>query len=187
MAGRRASLGAAVYNLTKFGVTGFSEALRQEALHSNIRVTIIEPGFVETELMSHNEGNPFVMQAGEKIKGEIGEVLKSRGHRRRDRPLARGAAAREHQRGARAADEAAHLVLAAAAAAGRRGCATRSHHRNAPPSIARQQSRPSQAAGRTSTIDCGSGPLTTCSRTSAVPSAPVTIAPSAGRSPVAVR
>jgi len=77
VAGRRASLGAAVYNLTKFGVNGFSEGLRQEALHSNVRVTIIEPGFVETELLSHNEGNPFVMQAGEKIKGEIGEVLKA--------------------------------------------------------------------------------------------------------------
>ena len=77
VAGRRASLGAAVYNLTKWGVTGFSEALRQEALHSNVRVTIIEPGFVETELMSHNEGNPFVMEAGEKIKAEIGDVLKA--------------------------------------------------------------------------------------------------------------
>ena len=75
VAGRRASLGAGVYDLTKWGVTGFSEALRQEALHSNIRVTIIEPGFVETELMSHNEGNPFVMQAGDKIKDEIGEIL----------------------------------------------------------------------------------------------------------------
>ncbi len=77
VAGRRASLGAAVYNLTKFGVNGFSEALRQEALHSNVRVTIIEPGFVETELMGHNAGNPMVMQAGEKIQAEIGEVLKS--------------------------------------------------------------------------------------------------------------
>ncbi len=77
VAGRRASLGAAVYNFTKFGVTGFSEGLRQEALHSNVRVTIIEPGFVETELLSHNEGNPFVMQAGAKVKDEIGEVLKA--------------------------------------------------------------------------------------------------------------
>ena len=77
VAGRRASLGSAVYNFTKFGVTGFSEGLRQEALHSNVRVTIIEPGFVETELMSHNEGNPFVMQAGAKMKDEIGEVLKA--------------------------------------------------------------------------------------------------------------
>jgi clavulanate-9-aldehyde reductase len=77
VAGRRASLGAAVYNLTKFGVTGFSEALRQEALHTGTRVTIIEPGFVETELMSHNEGNPFVMQAGEKMREQIGQVLRS--------------------------------------------------------------------------------------------------------------
>ena len=47
-AGRQASLGTAVYNLTKFGVVGFSEGLRQEVLHSNIRVTVIEPGFVDT-------------------------------------------------------------------------------------------------------------------------------------------
>ena len=75
VAGRRASLGAGVYNLTKFGVTGFSEALRQEALHSNIRVTIIEPGFVETELLSHNQS--YVIDAAEKIKEKTGEVLRS--------------------------------------------------------------------------------------------------------------
>src|SRR3989442_15432846 len=63
VAGRRASLGSAVYNLTKFGVTGFSEALRQEALHSNIRVTVIEPGAVETELFGQNT-NPAVVAAG---------------------------------------------------------------------------------------------------------------------------
>ena len=33
VAGRRADAGAAVYNMTKFGVHAFSEALRQEALH----------------------------------------------------------------------------------------------------------------------------------------------------------
>jgi NADP-dependent 3-hydroxy acid dehydrogenase YdfG len=75
VAGRRASLGAGVYNLTKWGVTGFSEALRQEALHANIRVTIIEPGFVETELLSHNE--PYVIDAADKIKEKTGEVLRS--------------------------------------------------------------------------------------------------------------
>lgn len=77
VAGRRAGLGAAVYNLTKFGVTGFSEALRQEALHMGVRVTIIEPGFVETELQGHNEGNPVVMQATEKMRDQIGQVLKA--------------------------------------------------------------------------------------------------------------
>ncbi len=75
VAGRRASLGAGVYNLTKFGVNGFSEALRQEALHANIRVTIVEPGFVETELLSHNQ--QYVVDAAEKIKAKTGEILRS--------------------------------------------------------------------------------------------------------------
>ena len=76
VAGRTANLGSAVYNLTKWGVVGFSEALRQEALHSNIRVTCVEPGFVATELQGHNQ-NPVVVEALEKMRGEIGDVLES--------------------------------------------------------------------------------------------------------------
>jgi NADP-dependent 3-hydroxy acid dehydrogenase YdfG len=72
VAGRNATLGSAVYNMTKWGVTGFSEALRQEALHANIRVTCIEPGFVATELQGHNE-NPMVVEALEKMLEELGE------------------------------------------------------------------------------------------------------------------
>jgi len=75
-AGRRANAGAAVYNLTKFGVTGFSEALRQEALHSNIRVTVVEPGMVETELQGHNR-NPTVRASLERNRERIGEPLTS--------------------------------------------------------------------------------------------------------------
>jgi NADP-dependent 3-hydroxy acid dehydrogenase YdfG len=71
VAGRVAALGSAVYNMTKWGVTGFSEGLRQEALHANVRVTIIEPGYVETELQGHNEGNPIVMEAMEKTRQQI--------------------------------------------------------------------------------------------------------------------
>jgi clavulanate-9-aldehyde reducatase len=71
VAGRVASLGSAVYNLTKWGVVGFSEGLRQEALHANVRVTIIEPGFVETELQGHNEGNPIVMEAIDKMRDQM--------------------------------------------------------------------------------------------------------------------
>ncbi len=74
VAGRRADAGAAVYNLTKFGVHGFSEALRQEALHAGIRVTVVAPGFVETELHGHNT-NPVVQQAFERARERIGEVL----------------------------------------------------------------------------------------------------------------
>jgi NADP-dependent 3-hydroxy acid dehydrogenase YdfG len=76
VAGRQATLGAAVYNMTKWGVTGFSEALRQEALHSNIRVTCIEPGFVDTELQGHNE-HPMVIEATEKMREEIGDLLEA--------------------------------------------------------------------------------------------------------------
>jgi clavulanate-9-aldehyde reducatase len=71
VAGRVASLGSAVYNLTKWGVVGFSEGLRQEALHANVRITIIEPGFVETELQGHNEGSPIVMEAMGKMREQI--------------------------------------------------------------------------------------------------------------------
>jgi NADP-dependent 3-hydroxy acid dehydrogenase YdfG len=76
VAGRHATLGSAVYNMTKWGVTGFSEALRQEALHAGIRVTCIEPGFVETELQGHNE-NPMVVEAMEKFREQIGELLEA--------------------------------------------------------------------------------------------------------------
>jgi NADP-dependent 3-hydroxy acid dehydrogenase YdfG len=54
VAGRFARAGTAVYNLTKFGVGAFSEALRQEAVAIGVRVTVIEPGAVATELSEHN-------------------------------------------------------------------------------------------------------------------------------------
>jgi NADP-dependent 3-hydroxy acid dehydrogenase YdfG len=75
-AGRVARLGAAVYNLTKFGVVGFTEALRQEALHANVRVTVIEPGFVETELQGHNT-HPMVIEATNRMREEIGDLLQA--------------------------------------------------------------------------------------------------------------
>jgi NADP-dependent 3-hydroxy acid dehydrogenase YdfG len=70
VAGRRAGAGTGVYNATKWAVGGFSEALRQEALHSNIRVTLIEPGMVTTELASHNK-NPAVVQMIDQIRSEL--------------------------------------------------------------------------------------------------------------------
>lgn len=76
VAGRTANLGSAVYNFTKWGVGGFSEALRQEALHAGIRVTIVEPGFVETELQGHNQ-NPMVVEQIGKMREQIGEPLQS--------------------------------------------------------------------------------------------------------------
>jgi len=55
IAGRVAWNGYGVYNLTKFGVNGFTESLRQEVTQSRVRVGVLEPGGVDTELGSHNK------------------------------------------------------------------------------------------------------------------------------------
>lgn len=54
IAGRVAGRDYGVYNLTKFGVNGFTEALRQEITKQHVRVGVLEPGAVATELGSHN-------------------------------------------------------------------------------------------------------------------------------------
>ena len=53
VAGRVARLGSGVYNLTKFGVGAFSESLRQEVTQRHVRVSLMEPGAVDTELTHH--------------------------------------------------------------------------------------------------------------------------------------
>jgi len=53
VAGRSARSGAGVYNLTKFGVGAFSESLRQEITRRHLRVSLVEPGAVATELTEH--------------------------------------------------------------------------------------------------------------------------------------
>jgi len=69
VAGRRAREGSAVYNATKFGVGAFSEALRQEVTERHVRVSLVEPGAVITELSSHNR--PEVLA---EIKGRFGDI-----------------------------------------------------------------------------------------------------------------
>jgi len=54
VAGRVPRPGSGVYNLTKFGVGAFSESLRQEVTKRHVRVSLVEPGAVDTELVSHN-------------------------------------------------------------------------------------------------------------------------------------
>ena len=53
VAGRRTGSGGGVYQLTKHGVGAFSESLRQEVTERHVRVSLIEPGAVDTELVSH--------------------------------------------------------------------------------------------------------------------------------------
>ena len=52
-AGRVARPGSSVYNLTKFGLNGFTESLRQELVSERVRVSVVEPGTVDTELVNH--------------------------------------------------------------------------------------------------------------------------------------
>ncbi|MBJ7331069.1 MAG: SDR family NAD(P)-dependent oxidoreductase [Solirubrobacteraceae bacterium] len=53
VAGRQARAGSGVYNLTKHGVGAFSESLRQEVTQRHVRVSLVEPGAVATELTDH--------------------------------------------------------------------------------------------------------------------------------------
>jgi NADP-dependent 3-hydroxy acid dehydrogenase YdfG len=69
VAGRIARAGSGVYNLTKFGVGAFSESLRQESVPLGVRVTLIEPGAVSTELAGHNR--PEVREQIAKRFGDI--------------------------------------------------------------------------------------------------------------------
>jgi NADP-dependent 3-hydroxy acid dehydrogenase YdfG len=55
IAGRVAWNGYGVYSFTKFGVNGFTESLRQEVTQRHVRVGVLEPGGVATELGSHNK------------------------------------------------------------------------------------------------------------------------------------
>jgi NADP-dependent 3-hydroxy acid dehydrogenase YdfG len=56
-AGRLARPGSSVYTLTKFGVNAFSESLRQEMIAHRVRVGVVEPGTVDTELVDHLRGD----------------------------------------------------------------------------------------------------------------------------------
>jgi NADP-dependent 3-hydroxy acid dehydrogenase YdfG len=59
--GRGTRPGSQVYNATKWGVVGMSESMRQELAGKHVRVSVIEPGPVRTELPDANR--PEVRQA----------------------------------------------------------------------------------------------------------------------------
>jgi NADP-dependent 3-hydroxy acid dehydrogenase YdfG len=65
VAGRMVRVGSGVYNATKFAVGAFSESLRQEVTKRFVRISLVEPGAVSTELASHN-------------KPEVQEMMKQR-------------------------------------------------------------------------------------------------------------
>jgi NADP-dependent 3-hydroxy acid dehydrogenase YdfG len=73
VAGRVARAGSGVYNLTKHGVGAFSESLRQEVTGRHVRVALVEPGAVETELAGHNR--PEVLEQISKRFGSIERLV----------------------------------------------------------------------------------------------------------------
>jgi NADP-dependent 3-hydroxy acid dehydrogenase YdfG len=70
-AGRHPVPGWAVYCLTKAGISAWSAALRAELLPLGIRVTVVEPGFTETEMLSE----PGVGEIVARLSGERGTGL----------------------------------------------------------------------------------------------------------------
>jgi len=75
VAGRFARAGNAVYAATKFGVGAFSEGLRNEITERGVRVTLIEPGFVDTELQGHNTGE--VLETLESMREHLRDPLRA--------------------------------------------------------------------------------------------------------------
>ena len=69
VAGRTARAGNAGYAATKWGMNGWSEALRQE-LQPGVRVTLIEPGAVATELTDHIT-HPESKQGSEQFYAQV--------------------------------------------------------------------------------------------------------------------
>jgi NADP-dependent 3-hydroxy acid dehydrogenase YdfG len=71
VAGRTTAQGSSVYNMTKWGVNAFTEALRKELVDgkTKVRTTLIEPGAVATELQSHN-----TPEIREKLKTRFGDI-----------------------------------------------------------------------------------------------------------------
>jgi NADP-dependent 3-hydroxy acid dehydrogenase YdfG len=68
VAGRRARRGFGVYNATKHAVGAFSESLRQEVTGRHVRVSLVEPGAVETELFDQNRPE-IQAQLGQRYTG----------------------------------------------------------------------------------------------------------------------
>lgn len=68
-AGRVARPGGGVYSLTKFGITAFADSLRQELIGRRVRVSVVEPGTVNTELVTHLHGQ--IREAAEDQVGSI--------------------------------------------------------------------------------------------------------------------
>ena len=80
VAGRTARSGNGVYAAAKWGINGWSESLRQELL-PDVRVTLIEPGVVATELPNHithadtKQGVQQLYDKAEVTAADVAEII----------------------------------------------------------------------------------------------------------------
>ncbi|PMK02447.1 SDR family oxidoreductase [Vibrio sp. 10N.261.55.A7] len=74
IAGKKTFPDHAAYCGTKFAVHAISENVREEVAASNVRVTTIAPGAVETELLSHTTSED-IKQGYDSWKEDMGGVL----------------------------------------------------------------------------------------------------------------
>jgi len=74
VAGHKPGPNLAIYSGTKFAVRAISESIREEAAPHNVRVTIISPGLVETELLKHTTV-PELREGFENLKEGMGGFL----------------------------------------------------------------------------------------------------------------
>lgn len=77
MSGLKATVGASAYSATKFAVIGMSEGLMQEVRRNNIRVSVLTPSLVETDLVRENgERDPERFTQPEDVAEYITSILK---------------------------------------------------------------------------------------------------------------
>lgn len=77
IAGRKTFDHHAAYCGTKYAVHAISESLRKEIAHTNVRIIVVAPGVVETELLSHTS-NDTIKQDYQAWKATIGGGLSPR-------------------------------------------------------------------------------------------------------------
>jgi len=74
VAGRNVYDNHTVYCGTKFAVHAISEGLRKEVADSNVRVTVIAPGLIETELLLHTS-DPSIVADYQAYKDSVGGAI----------------------------------------------------------------------------------------------------------------
>ena len=74
VAGRNIYDNHAAYCGSKFAVHAISEGMRKEVANRNVRVTVIAPGMVETELLNSTD-NPEVVAGYQEYKQSIGGAM----------------------------------------------------------------------------------------------------------------